>query len=256
MVTKHIYTLKSIDVFMKDLELVRFLERTQSAVFTTQQMAAILGMDNNTAKVKLTRLVKSGAILRTQRGKYSLPDTPVLAIASSIYVPSYISLLSAFEYYGTTTQTTRIIDVINPIKSGIRDVKIESGNYTIRFIKVKPNSLFGYSKYYIDGKSVFLADLEKAIIDNLTYPMYLPLDESFEAIKNGIDLKKIVSYANRIGKIAVIKRLGYMLSKVEVKISPSDFDIFSQTYVPLDPSFPRRGKYDRSWRIVINRVVE
>jgi len=241
---------------MRDLELVRILEANKTTVFTAQQMAIILGMNNNATRVILSRLVKRGTINRIQRNKYSIPDVSIWAIASSIYTPSYISLLSAFEYYGTTTQTSRIIDVFNPIKSGTMDVKIESGNYAFRFIKVKPNLVFGYKKYNINGKTAFIADLEKAIVDNLTYPMYLPLDEAYEAVKSGIHIKKIVRYAKETGKIAVIKRLGYMLSKAGFPISPSNFDSFSETYVPLDPGLPRRGKYNKTWRVVINRVIE
>ena len=32
-------------------------------------------------------------------------------------------------------------------------------------------------------------------------------------------------------------------------------DGLSNTYVPLDPSYPRRGKHDSTWRVIANTVL-
>jgi len=246
----------TISIHMDNLTIIKMLEKKQSAVFTTQQLAVLLRMDINSAAVKLNRLVEKGALERIIRGRYTLPSNPILAVASAIYPPSYVSLLAAFEHYGTTTQSPRIIDVINPVHSGQIPVTIESGRFILRFIKVTPSFMYGYTKTYLGEIAALLAEKEKAIIDSFLFSEYISLDEVAACIQSGINHKKAIDYAMCTNRQTVMKRLGYMLSEEGINCSPKDFGKLSKTYVPLDPKLPRRGKHDKKWRLIINRVIE
>jgi len=241
---------------MDNLTVIKMLENKQSAVFTTQQLAVLLRMDINSASVKLNRLAEKKVLVRILRGRYTLPSNPILAVASTIYQPSYVSLLAAFEHYGTTTQSPRIIDVVNPVRSGQLPVNIASGQFIVRFIKVAPSLLYGYTKIYLGEVAALIAEKERAIVDNFLFPEYSPLDEAAACIKSGINHNKAIDYAMQTKKQTVMKRLGYMLSQEGINCSPNDFGVLSKTYVPLDPKLPRRGKHDAKWRLIINRVVE
>ena len=163
---------------MNDLALTKMLEDSQTAVLTTQQLAVIMRLSASSTAVKLNRLVKKGVLVRVTRGRYSLPSANIFAIASSIYSPSYVSLLAAFEYHGTTTQSTRMIDIINPVHSGQITIAIEAGVFIVRFVKVDPLLIFGYEKQFLNGMVALIADKEKAIGDSLLLPGYVSLDES------------------------------------------------------------------------------
>lgn len=241
---------------MNDLELVKTLEKTRLTVFTTQQLSIILGTDLSSTAVRLNRLVKKDVLIRIIQGRYALPSSDVFLLASNIYSPSYISLYSAFEHYGTTTQSPRIIDVINTITSKKLTISIEMGEFDVRFIKTDPLMMFGYKKLNQNGKELTIAEKEKAIIDGLLYSGYVPLDEVFSCIKSGIDHKKLIKYAKKTNHQTVLKRLGYLLSQAEMKCSIEQFPVLSATYVPLDPRLPRRGSYDKKWRVIINSVIE
>lgn len=241
---------------MDNLTVIKILESKQSSVFTTQQLATLLKMDVDSVAVKLNRLVDKGVLIRILRGRYTLPSTPILAVASAIYHPSYVSLLSAFEHYGTTTQSPRIIDVINPMRSGQIPVNIENGRFIIRFIKTAPLLMYGYTKTYLGETVALIAEKEKAVVDGLLFSEYIPLDEVAACIKTGIDYKKAVDYAMRTKRQTVMKRLGFMFSKEGIVCSPDDFGKLSKTYVPLDPKLPRRGEHDRKWHVISNRVIE
>lgn len=242
--------------YMNDLELTRMLQASESAVFTTQQLAVAMNMKVAPATVKLNRLVKKGVLVRIMRGKYSLPETNILAVASGIYHPSYVSLLAAFEHHGTTTQSPRIIDVINPVRSGRVGVELESGEYILRFVKVRSSFLTGYGRTYLDGKVVLMAEKEKAVIDSLLFPRYMLLDEVMECIQSGIDMKKLIQLARETERQTVKKRLGHLLSAGGIHCMPDDLGPLSDTLVSLDPSLPARGRYDVKWRVVVNRVIE
>jgi len=241
---------------MNDLELTKMLEGGQTAVLTTQQLAAMMRMNANSTAVKLNRFVNRNVLVRVTRGRYTLPSTDILAVASSIYSPSYVSLLAAFEYHGTTTQSPRIIDVVNPIHSGQITLSLEAGRFIIRFVKVDPALVFGYEKTFLNGMAALIAEKEKATVDSLLLPGYVSLDETAACIRNKIDHIKAMDYAKRIGRQSVIKRLGYLLSIVGINCSPEYLTGLSKTYVPLDPALPKRGKYDSKWRIIANRVIE
>lgn len=247
--TKHIYTPTVITDMMDRLTLVKRLESSSIPVFTPSQISTISDQTIESARVLLSRLAHEGTMVRVKRGHYCLPSSNILSVASGIYSPSYVSLWAAFEYHGTTTQSPRIIDVINTHRSGTWELSLETGRYRLRFIKTRGSLLYGMDKVYMDGKTAFIARKEKAVVDGLLFNDYIPLGEVVEAIKDGIDGKQAMEYARRCGKHVVIKRLGYLLSQEGIELDPMEL---SETYVPLDPSFPRRGTYDPKWRVIDN----
>ena len=236
--------------------MIKKIEEQHLSIFTTQQVATLLGGGVGTAAVTLHRLVRDKVLVRVTRGRFCLPGTPVLSVASNIYPPSYVSLWSAFEYYGTTTQSPKIIDVVTPRLSGRLKVSLEHGTYTIRFLKVDPSFIYGQGKILIEGKVAFIADLERAMIDGLLYPGRVPVDEIVGMLKGKIEPALAIKYARRTGRQSVMKRTGYLLNLIGYECSPADFGRLSNTYVLLDPAQPRRGKYDPTWRIVMNTVIE
>ncbi len=243
-------------IIMNDLTITKMLEDRQAAVFTTQQLAVLFGLKPNSTTVKLNRLVARGVLVRVVRGRYTLPSTNILAVASSIYPPSYVSLLAAFEYHGTTTQSPRMIDVINNVHTGRTTILLESGLFEIRFIKVAPYLLFGYEKNFINSMTSMIAEKEKTIVDSLLLIGYVSLDETVACIRSQVNYEKAMEYARRTGRQSVIKRLGYLLSSEGIDVLPKFLKGLSKTYVPLDPALSKRGKYDPKWRIIVNRVIE
>jgi predicted transcriptional regulator of viral defense system len=240
--------------YVRDLELVRLMENKESAVFTAQQMAVLLKETPEAAAVRLNRLVAKKVLQRVMRGRYALPSADILSIASGIYPPSYISLLAAFEYHGTTTQMPRVIDVINPNHSGT--FPLATGNVEIRFIKVAPSLMYGYRKVYPQGKAAIIAEKERAVVDGLLYPRYVPFDETIACIRSGIDKNKCLDFARRTKRQVVMKRMGYLLLANGYDCAPDDLGTLSETYVPLDPAMPLTGRYNKKWHVLINRVIE
>jgi predicted transcriptional regulator of viral defense system len=242
--------------YVNDLELVRTLEKGRVAVYTAQQVASMLSMPPRSARVRLSRMVKNKVLVRLMRDRYALPSADILAVASGIYRPSYVSLLAAFEHYGTTTQSPRVIDIITPVYSGNVPVDLETGRFELRFVRVSPSLMYGYVKVDVKGGKASVAEKERAIVDALLLPGYVPLDEAVACIRSGIDQAKAVDYARRTGRQAVMKRLGYLLSEYGSGEGLGAQEEFSKTYVPLNPGLPRRGRFDSKFRVIVNRVIE
>ena len=241
---------------MNDWALARKLEGGRLAIHTTQQLAVTLGLGPASARVRLNRLVERGVLARPLRGRYCLVSADHLAVAAGIYQPSYVSMLAAFEFHGTTTQAARIIDVINPVHSGRMSLNLESGRFEVRFVKVQGPLMYGYMRVFRNGAAASVAEKEKAIVDTILLPGRAPLDEAWACIRTGIDVPKAMDYARRTGRQSVIKRLGYLLSAAGLRPGSSKSGRLSRTYVPMDPSLPKRGVFDRDWRVIVNRVIE
>ncbi|MCK5772276.1 MAG: type IV toxin-antitoxin system AbiEi family antitoxin domain-containing protein [Thermoplasmata archaeon] len=239
---------------MNDLEIHRKLSGFEVPLFTISQLEAVFGTDYNGTVVKLSRLVNKGVLIRVLRGMYSLPDTDPLCILSFIENPSYISLWAALRYHGLTDQSPRIIDVINARRSENIALDHYEGKFEMRFIRTRPDRMFGYSRENIGGHSCFMADAEKTIVDCLLYPSNIPMEETIDALHEGMDLGKLIDHTNRIGKQSLKKRMGYLLERSGFDVRPEMFGKLSSTYVRLDPSGERRGTYDRKWHILQNGV--
>lgn len=241
---------------MNRLELVKRLDSQQSAVFTRQQFTSLIGKFPDYASVKLSRLVKDKTFVRIMQGRYCLPNSNPLCVASGLSFPSYVSLWSALEHHGATTQMPRIIEVVNTAYSGKLHLELECGSYELSLIKTKPSWIFGMEKEMLEGKTALIADKERTIIDGLLFSGRVPIDEVFHAISTGVQKNKLIDYGKNIGKQSLMKRLGYLMSSAGLRCEPPDFGSLTGTYVPLDTLNPRRGRYDSIWHVIVNSVIE
>ena len=177
---------------MKEREFQKFVSNIP--VFTTKQISALIG-DERYTKVYLHRLIKRKLINKLKRGFYTVHDDPVI-YASHIYYPSYISLLYAFQHYGTTTQLPKLIEVMTYRKDSIPDIEF-----------IKTGYLWGYHTIRYRDFEIFIADLEKAIIDAVI-TQRVPFDEIQTAIQ-GCDIKKLEEYTLRTN-LSTIRKVGYV----------------------------------------------
>ena len=177
---------------MKEREFLEFV--SNMPVFTTKQVSALIG-DRRYAKIYLHRLLKRKVITQLKRGFYTVFNDPVI-YASHIYYPSYISIWYAFQHYGTTTQLPRLIEVMANKKDSIQEIE---------FIKTK--DIWGYKSIRYGNFDIFIADLEKAIIDAVVLER-VPLDEIQSAIRK-CDLEKLEEYTLQTNQ-STIKKIGYV----------------------------------------------
>lgn len=108
-----------------------------------------------------------------------------LYFANRIYRPSYISLHTAWSYYGMIPEAVLQITSVSPLKTASFSNSIAQYSYK----SIKSELIFGYRIISIsDGRTLQIAAPEKALLDLLyLYPEYntlqqienLRLDEDF-----------------------------------------------------------------------------
>ena len=239
---------------MKTIEAIKTLEKMQKPVFNVNDMAKIMQKSKNYSSLFLHRLKKKGLVLEIEKNKYIIREESPYLIFSNIVYPSYLSFLTAFSYYNLTTQIPKKIQIIT-LKSK-KEISFE--NYTAKFIKFKTSRFFGYNREKTPHGFIFIAELEKAIIDSLYLPKYCPIDETYKILSetiNSIDIKKLIDYALKMKSKVVLKRLGYLLEKNNINIYKKIKNNLDKKYDILD-IISKKGKKNKKWKLIINRELE
>lgn len=226
---------------IKTVEIIRQLERY--SLFTENDVAKLVNKKPGYVRTFLYRLSRRKLIKKIERGKYTLHEDAMM-FATDLVVPSYISLWTAFKYYGMLQQQPFNIFVVS--SKPRKPVQFE--NVKIIFLFSRHN-MFGYKKQRYSGFDIFIADREKAIIDALLFK--LPVQDIYFALSNeDIDLKKLSEYAMKIKNKSLIKRLGYMLEKK----SGESYGLMAMdnNYIKLDYLSNKKGEVNSKWKLVVN----
>lgn len=197
------------------------------------------------AKVFVYRAVKSGTLKRITRGLYSTSDN-VLPIASNIYYPSYLSFLSASHYYGLTEVIPRVVYVATPLKHS----ELEFSGYEIKFVKT--GEMWGYNKVGEGTNIIFIAELEKLLIDAFLNPNAMgnfeEITNLFKLAKN-INLDKLKEYLIKMNSNKIYRQIGFLMEKYQQKDISGAMKL-DRNYYQLNP-FKEGSKINKKWRLMI-----
>jgi len=243
---------------LTSIYIYRRLAASGVSAFTVPEFRGLLGLDAGRAHQILHRLEGQRFLKRLSHGRYlltGLQETEALAqplyLGTRLVEPSYVSFWSALHFHGWTEQAPRVTFIANTHHSGDRRVE----PFAFRLVKLQPARFFGYELARQGTLEFPLAEPEKAILDSL----YLPecaggvgeVARAVEEALEGLDVKRLESYAVRMGVRSLCSRLGFLLERLEID-SQALAQAASAVYVKLDPSGVRRGRYNSRWKILDN----
>lgn len=250
----------------KEAYLLSSLAEKKKQLFAVKDVMKELGCSHNYAKVITSRLIKKKWLTQIEKGKYlivpleagkeSIYTEHEFIIASELVQPYYIAYWSALNYHGMTEQVPFTVFIATTKRR--RNKKIHEVSY--EFVAITKRKFFGYTSANIAGKDIFISDREKTVADCLDHPEYCgDITEAAKAIWNAreeLDFERLLDYALKMKNGAILKRLGYLLQKLEIKI-PADIDKkirqnISKGYVLLNPSGKRKGKHKSEWKLLVN----
>jgi predicted transcriptional regulator of viral defense system len=239
---------------MKTIEFMDIIRSLGKPVFTTADVARITGKKDSYVGLYLHRIKGYGKIEEIERGKFAMPGTDPMLIASNMIFPSYISFLSGLIFINLTNRISRTVFVA----CAKSKAEIRKGEYSIRFVKLSGSKMFGYRKErYYENKFIIVGEPEKIIVDSLFLPEYCPIDETFNALMEGeFDAEKLLEYGIRMESIVVLKRLGYLLELKGIDVHEKLRGRLNQRYDLLNPLLQKEGIRDKKWKLVINENFE
>lgn len=145
-------------------------------------------------------------------------DLSLLSIANALLNDSYVSMAHALNYYQMFDQGGATVVSV----TWREGKKFKVDGHEFQFSKVKKEMYFGFVEQTIGGKTVRIAEAEKALID------YLYLDKSFgsaslvfEKLRDHsreLDLAKLQNYAVRSGH-TVARKIGFMMDVLKLDSS-------------------------------------
>lgn len=218
-------------------------------VFNSGMVRDKAGKSSDYTNLLIHRLVKRGLVYKIEKGKYTVFKDAFL-IASRIAWPSYISCWSALKYHNLTEQVPHDVTVLTTAdKKAITFNSVE-----IRFCKLKPKFFFGYEKAKYAGFEIFVADVEKSVIDSALLGE-VSFSELKEIISNNLDeirVAKFIRYLKKVGNRSLIKRFGYTFEALGKDCFGKLKKYVDATYVLLDASKKVSGNRNKKWRLIVN----
>jgi hypothetical protein len=178
--------------------LVRYfqLRDIKKLYFGYEDIARTLGISQNSAKITAHRYLKQGMLIRVKRNIYilkekwmSLEREQKFIIANIFQVPSYISLMTALDYYEITTQMQR--DFIESVAIK-RTIEKEIEKTVLNYTKISADFYCGFLK----SRGFFIAEPIKAFLDAVYLMSFGRYNLDIPSIDfNKLDLEKIAYMA-------------------------------------------------------------
>jgi predicted transcriptional regulator of viral defense system len=245
---------------------------SEKAAITAADVQAVQPLSAPHANKVLSRLATKGWLLRVGRGVYSVvrlgipsPEASIedpLALAMSLFSPCYISGWTAAEHWDLTEQIFNSIVVVTTKPQRVRERTVAGIRFVCRVVDAE--KMFGAARVWSGSRRVEIADPHRLVIDILAAPELggggrhtVDIVRAYFNSKH-CDLDKVLGYAERYGRGAVFKRLGFC-AELFAKVSPEWLERCRERVSAglslLDPGGPKRGKIVSRWGLRINMPV-
>ncbi len=144
--------------------MLKKLIATGKTIFTSQDIAKIIGITNNQYLATfLSRKVKSGELIRIKKGIYSFTFSfNKLELANKLKHPSYISL--EYVLFKENIIFQDYTNIITSVSNNTLSIKIEKTEF--RYFKIK-DEILSNPEGVLEKDKVVIASLERAICDTL-----------------------------------------------------------------------------------------
>lgn len=253
----------------KSAQVIMHFNHLNRPEFTINEAYALLPTSTKDAIKKLMRdMIKRGLLFRLKEGVYWIipyeqdpktyfPNWHLIAKYLVGDAKHYIGYYSAMEIHSLNTQPSLVERIV--VNQQVKPSKLEIQGIKFQFIYHNTNHFFGSKKIWMDAfNKVSCSDLEKTFVDCLYKPDYaggiVEISKALYKSKDNIDYKKLYQYCEQFKAQSVIKRLGFLLDLLEIKnpISEALRRIKSNSFIALEPSYEKKGKWIIEWNIFQN----
>ncbi len=257
----------------KERELISLFSANEKVLVNAEDVIEVRQCSRETANKILNRLTKKGWLQRIKRGTYSIvpisslsPNPMVeesLSLAAQIFAPAYISGWSAAEHWDLTEQIFNNISLVTqkPQRRSIQKI----GGVKCRVWVKESKYFFGLDNIWFGSNKVQIANPSRFLIDILDKPDFggggrHVIDVVRQYWKSEMsNPERILEYAIKYNKGAVIKRLGFLAEQLDAPVTTEWLDrckeLISSGVSRLDPSSPKKGKISSKWNLQINLPI-
>lgn len=221
-------TTKKTILSEKEFNLVENLISEYGVIVDFEQIFSQLKdrLGRQEARNLVSKLVENGWLVRIKKGVYyittlesrGMATISELVIAQVLIADSYVSFESALQYHKMFDQHIRTVTSLSFKKK--KEKLIQGTVY--KFINTSEKNYYGWENVQIEGRSVKVATLEKAVLDMLAYNRTThSIDlvmEKLREYKDNFNWERLNKFSQK-QSVTVQRILGFLLDKIEVDSS-------------------------------------
>ena len=220
------------------------LKKNKLEVFKPKDVALLLSIDKTKAYNLIKSLKKKNVIEVLSSGVYSLKDSNEFMVGAYFNWPSYLSFLSALNYYGFSDNLPKKITFVSTKYK-------QHKNFT--YVCCSKKRFFGYKK---EGE-MLIGEKEKVFVDSLLFPKYSGgIKEISRMLIENIDaleINKLINYALAVNSKMVVRRLGFILNIfLNKKDKKKLLKHIGRGVGFLDPNIKIRKALNNEWLLYTN----
>lgn len=254
--------MKRISLTRDELEALESALIEYGAVVTFDQLSSFFNEDRQYSRIRINKLVKQGWLKRIKKGVFAMSDLSSRgrlsishnAIVNVIVQEAYISFETALQHNGLFDQLLTNINSISlkQYKSTTID------KITYNFIKTQQRYFYGWDIYDIDGQSVKIASIEKALIDLIQfhrsrYSTDLVLEKLSE-FRTDISRQRLIEYALK-ANLTTRRILGFLMDCTNLDSSQLHTSVENRQSVS-SLSNSEDNIYNHKWKLYYDQYFE
>jgi predicted transcriptional regulator of viral defense system len=231
-------------------------------VVTFDQLSNLFDENRQYLRKRISKLTKQGWLKRIKKGVYVLSDLSTrgtLAISHKAVVnilveEAYISFETALQHHGLYDQLLTSIKAVSlkQYKSTIID------RITYNFIKTQQRYFYGWETHDIDGQTVKIARIEKALIDLIQfhrtrYSTDLVL-EKLQAYRNDIFHQTLVKFSLK-ANLTTKRIMGFLMECADFDSSQLHNSVKNRQSVSTITKSKNR-QYNHKWKLYYDQYFE
>jgi len=196
---------------MKLIEIQKRLQELGLFLFTTAEFKRACNLSWTGARKFLLNYTDREIFWQLKRGVYALrgPSLHPWMVANKLYAPSYISLDSALSHYGVIPET--VYTVTSVTTRITREIEACETHFVYRTVQSKVYG--GYRPLILDGQTVLVAELEKALADTLYFVHLGKKDLNDRMVWRNVNPGRLKQYLKQFGRKNLVNWSQDVISK-------------------------------------------
>ncbi|MCJ7659355.1 MAG: hypothetical protein MUO67_09420 [Anaerolineales bacterium] len=254
--------MKRIILTENELEILETALIEYGAVVTFEQLSSLFDENRKYTRKRISKLANQGWLKRIKKGVFVMADLSSRgalsisynAIVNIMVEEACISFEAALQYHGLFDQ---LLTNINSIS--LKQYKTTTiDRITYKFIKTQQQYFYGWETHIIDGQSVKIARIEKALIDLLQfhrsrYATDLVL-EKLLAFQNEFTHQKLIGFALK-ANLTTRRIMGFLMDFANMDTGELHASVANRQSVS-SISTSDNNQYNHKWKLYYDQYFE
>jgi predicted transcriptional regulator of viral defense system len=254
--------MKRISLTTNELEALELGLIQYGNVITFDQLSNFFVEDRQYTRMRINKLVKQGWLKRIKKGVFVISDLSSRgslsishkAIVNLLVQEAYISFETALQHHGLYDQLLSSINSVSLVQ--YKSTTIEK--ITFNFVKTQKRYYYGWETDDIDGQTVKIAHIEKALIDLIQfhrtrYSTDLVLEKLIE-FRSVFSQQRLIEYGLK-ANLTTRRILGFLMDCVGLDTDQLLASILDNQSVS-SISNSENNKYNHKWKLYFDRHFE